>query len=211
MKNSFNRRIIAVFVLFFHVALYAQQWSDQLKPARLMVGADYGAFRISLREFEQLYVNRWGLGMGAVAGIRVFGAYYLTAKYGYFNQSGRVDQNLTDQLDQARWREQWYKVGARIHPLPGGKWASYYGFGLALYDIKESEGQSVFLLKNSKKYQDVGSGFYIEAGIEHFLQPKTALYLDAEVASGGVRGRTGFEAMSIGGWRFAAGVSFWPF
>lgn len=211
MKN----KLILYLILSLPLTLRAQ-WYEDLKPAaqpRLMVGGDFSAFRISLREFEDMYSSRWGAGLGGFIGIRAFAVHYITFKYGAFNKSGRkgVESDSNIDFSNARWREQWYKIGLRIHPLPTGKWGSYYGFGISFYDIKETEGLSIFTLKDKEGSREIGSGFYLDAGIDYFMRPEVALFFDVEIASGGVRGRTGFEAMSIGGWRFAGGISFWPF
>jgi hypothetical protein len=204
-----------ILCLFMSLPLTVRaQWYDDLKPAvqpRLMAGADFGAFRISLKDFEDMYTSRWGTSLGGFIGVRAFAVHYIMFKYGTFDKSGR--QAGADGVDfsDARWREQWYKIGLRVHPVPNGKWGSYYGFGISFYNIKETEGLSIFTLKNKDASREIGSGFYLDAGIDYFMRPEVALFFDVEIASGGTSGRTGFEAMSIGGWRFAGGISFWPF
>lgn len=210
-------RYIAIVLLFFlPLAVFAQwdsyEYNPQVQP-RMMLGGDIAMFRISLSDFEDVYTNRWGESLGAFVGVRAFGAHYITFKYGMFQKDGRTGLHpVTGQnLQDARWNEQWYKLGLRIHPPVEQKWGSYYGFGIAAYDVEETEGLSVFDQRQNNEQSELGTGFYLEVGVDYFVFEKMALFFDIEIASGGVRGKSGFEAMSVGGWRFAGGVSFWPF
>ncbi len=203
-RKAMIKSIFAV-ILFLAAPIRAaaQVYSDwkPSQPPRILLGGDYAAFRISLKSFEQVYDGRWGTHFGAFGGLRVYGIYYLAVKYGSFHQEGR------EKASADRWQEQWYKVGVRIRPIPEGRWGSYYGFGPALFRLEETATRSAFSLGEKGVGRRTGSGFYMEAAVDYHIRPEAAVYLEAEVASGGIRGRTGFEAMSIGGWRFAAGLS----
>jgi len=192
------------------------QWFEDIPSKiqpRFMLGGDVAAFRISLMDFENLYANRWGASFGGFAGVRAFGAYYFTVKYGNFHQNGKegIDPSTGSSFASAKWREQWGKIGFRVHPPLERKWSSFYGFGIAAYRISENAQLSFFETDQQESTEEIGSGFYLEAGINYFVDPKAALFFELEIASGGVGGRSGFEAMSVGGWRFATGLSLWPF
>ena len=149
-------------------------------------------------------------------GVRVFGAHYVALKYGMFQKGGKsgIYPPTGDDMRNARWKEQWYKIGLRIHPTVEKKWGSYYGFGLGFYNVQEKEPFSIFKKVGEggdEAVQEMGTGFYLELGIDYFLMNKLAAFFEIEISSGGSRGRSSFEAMSVGGWLFSAGVSYWPF
>ncbi len=208
----------AMFILLLPLFAHAQWVDDMDQPAyqpRTIMGGHGSLFRISLQDFEQIYSSRWGESFGAFAGIRVFGAHYITFKYGHFEKNGKSGIHAPSGLDlkDARWQENWYKLGLRIHPQIEKKWGSYYGFGLGFYDVQEVEPLSVFqpIGENTSASESGGTGFYLELGIEYLLMKKGAAFFEIEIASGGSRGRSSFEAMSVGGWLFSVGIIAWPF
>jgi hypothetical protein len=184
---------------------------------RFMLGASTAAFRISIDNFESVYTNRWGWSHGGFAGVRVYSRYYVTVKHSIFQKHGRVGtQNQTGlDLGQAKWDERWTSVGLRIHPSITRKYNSYYGFGVAFFRAQEVAGLSIIDNETAHSIVSKSSGIYLELGLEYFPIEKVAVFFEIEVASARVRksitGITGFEATSIGGFRFALGVSFWPF
>ncbi len=180
---------------------------------RVMAGGDFGLFRISLDQFEDVYTNRWGTSLGGFAGVRVLSGYYLIGKYGQFEKKGKQGAHKYSKydLENANWQEKWYQVGLRVHPPIVKKLNSYYGFGLSFFNVDEVDSLSVFSTQNGTNQNDTGSGFYMELGLEYFPTEILAAFFHFEISSGGIRGKTGFEAMSIGGYRLAAGISFWPF
>ena len=176
-----------------------------------MLGGSASQFRISLADFENVYDGRWGPSYGGFAGVRVFSAHYAVLKYGTFQRDGKTGTHESSGLDlkNAHWDEKWYSVGLRIHPPIATKVQSYYGFGLSFFDVNEVEGLSVF--DSNSRNSGLGSGFYMELGLEYFPISRVATFFEMQIASGGVRGKTGFEAMSVGGFRFALGISIYPF
>ncbi len=211
-------KILFVLTAISPIILHAQWVEDYYKPveqSRVYLGGDYAAFRMSLRNFTDVYESRWGQSFGGFVGVRAFSSYYVAARYGTFNQSGRsgVHEASGESLGTARWQEQWLKLGLRIHPPTEKKWGSYYGFGIGFFFIKEAEPISVFnfLSEQSSSFAGNGSGFYLELGVDYFVLDKLAAFVDVEISSAGMRGRSTFEAMSVGGWRFSTGLVFWPF
>ena len=207
------------FLIFLFPILLQAQWVDEMYSPkvqpRTMLGGHASYFRISLHNFEEIYSNKWGESFGGFVGVRAFGAHYITFKYGNFQQSGTsgIHPPTGEDLKNAQWTEQWYKFGLRIHPPVERKWGSYYGFGLGFYDVKEAEPISIFQTVGESKEneQAMGTGFYLEIGIDYFIMNKLAAFFEMEISSGGTRGRSSFEAMSVGGWLFSVGVSYWPF
>jgi len=212
------KKIFFLIIALSPAALHAQWVENYYQPPsmpRVYIGADAAAFRISLNNFKDVYTNRWGQSYGGFLGVRAFGAHYIAARYGVFQKNGRdgVQPTTGANLNNARWQEQWLKIGLRIHPEPTNRWGSYYGFGLGFFSIKEAEPISVFNVRapQTNSNNGVGSGFYMEFGIDYFVIDMLTAFFDVEVASGGTKSRTSFEAMSVGGWRFSAGLAFWPF
>jgi len=197
--------------LLFTTLNTAEAWEYFYSQPRIMAGGEIGMFRISLDQFEDIYTSRWGESLGGFAGVRITRAYYFTCKYGQFSQNGKTGKHPESgaNLSRSRWEEEWYQFGVRVHPPITRKFNSYYGFGISYFKTSEVDQLSVFTL--NKTSENTGSGFYMELGFEYFPVQYLAAYLQMEVSSGGVKGNTGFESMSIGGFRFTAGVSVWPF
>jgi hypothetical protein len=193
--------------------LYGQFYESYRPRPQATLGGSAALFRISLDDFTDLYSSRLGPSWGAFAGGRVYSGYYLTFKYRTFQKSGKdeINPELGLNYKNAKWDEKWYTIGLRVRPTPSTRFSSYYGFGVVLYDINENPEISVFKVNNQKKEEGLGSGFFLEIGLEYYLMQKMATFFELEIASGGVRGKTGFEGFSVGGFRFALGISIFPF
>lgn len=210
MKNGFILICLFVLLLLPQFVLAQFQIAEVIQP-NVMIGGSASQFRISLADFENVYDGRWGPSYGGFVGIRVFSAHYAVLKYGTFQRNGKAGTHASSGLDlkNARWDEKWYSIGLRVHPPIANNFQSYYGFGMSFFDVNEVEGLSVFDSNSSNS--GLGSGFYMELGLEYFPFSRFATFFEMQIASGGVRGKTGFEAMSVGGFRFALGISIYPF
>ncbi|NOY57447.1 MAG: porin family protein [Calditrichaeota bacterium] len=210
MKNKFCSICVFILLLMPHFVFAQFNIAKVIQP-NFMLGGSVSQFRITLADFENVYDGRWGPGYGGFAGVRVFSAHYIVLKYGTFQRDGKNGTHESSGLDlkNAHWDEKWYNIGLRVHPPIANKVQSYYGFGLSFFDVNEVEGLSVF--NSSSNNDGLGSGFYMELGLEYFPATRVAAFFEVQVASGGVRGKTGFEAMSVGGFRFALGISIYPF
>lgn len=204
------------FVLAFTTIMFALSgnvWTlprhSFLQP-RMFLGVDGGYFRISLERFEDVYSSRWGPVYGAHGGINVYSAYYLTVKYRTFERNGKkgIHPKSGKNLSNAKWMEDWYTFGLRIHPWSGSVWGSYYGFGYAFYSLEEKSELSVYNDNGGKKK---GGGFYLDIGVERFITRRAVAFLELEVASGGIGGRSGLEGQSIGGYFISGGFTLWLF
>jgi len=202
--------LMGILLVFATTEALAQEWAFYSQP-QITVGGSAALFRISLENFTSVYKGRLGPSYGGFAGLRFYGSYYALVKYRNFEQSGR--EGLTksgEDLSKARWQETWYTLGIRVHPPLTRRTHSYYGFGIVFYDVNESEGLSVFPT-NANDNKDLGNGFYLELGLEYFVMQKVSSFFEMEISSGGQSGKTGFEAFSVGGFRFALGLSMWLF
>ena len=210
-KSRYTPLIVSIFFSLFVPEISMAQYGLYYQP-RLMMGASAAKFRISLDTFENVYESRWGTSYGGFLGLRIFSANYAVVKYGNFRKNGKNGAHYETGLNlaDARWDEKWYNIGLRIFPPQVNKLHSYYGFGFSFFDVTEVENLSVFKDGDSA-HDGLGSGFYLEIGIDYFPLKRMGTFIEMEVASGGVRGKTGFEAMSIGGFRFAAGIILLPF
>jgi len=215
MKNFYNklRKAIGFSIVVFLCPWLANAQELEYSPPRFVLGGSGALFRISLDQFESVYESRLGPSYGGLAGVRVYRGHYLLFKYASFQQDGKEGTHKESGLSlrDAHWQEQWYNLGVRIHPFTARRTQSYYGFGVVFYDVQEKPQLSVFSSTSQKKDSELGNGFYLELGIEHFIYRRLAPFFELEVASGGVRGKTGFEAFSVGGFRFALGLNWWPF
>lgn len=200
------KRLIYIFLILGSTAFaQAPDWFSDPTPPRMVIGGDAGLFRISHWDFKDLYQDRWGPSYSVFAGVRVYSFYYAAFTYGSFEKEGKNDFSVINQnvTGHPHWQEKWYKIGVQIHPVINKKWGSFYGFGFAFYQINE---------KNPKLYSgDRGQGFYMDLGADYALHDMVSLYLKISISSGGESDRSGFESQSIGGYRFALGLSIWPF
>ena len=210
MREKFYLVLITVVFSFIH-PLFAQRYLfDQ---PRLVVGGDAAYFRISFDEFENVYKNKWGPSYGGFLGVNVYRSYYLVGKFGTFSQNGKQGVHEISGLNtaDAKWDEKWYQVGVRLHPPLDSRWNSYYGFGFSFFKVNEVDQLSVLQTEKGTADHEWGSGFYLELGVEYFPLPYACLYGQFDLSSGGIRGNAGFEAMSVGGYRLAAGIAIYPF
>ena len=221
MMNTSRQNRYSIFFLFVLLCLISPPESraqDYIYyHPRIMLGASTAAFRISIDNFESIYTNRWGWSHSGFAGVRVYSRYYVTVKHSVFKKHGKegTKDQTGPELGRAQWDERWTSVGLRIHPPITRKYNSYYGFGVAFFRAEETAGLSIIDNETDHSIVSKSSGIYLELGLEYFPIEKAAVFFEIEVASARVRksitGITGFEATSIGGFRFALGVSFWPF
>ena len=213
MKQVFKLKLFAAIVVILFITNVGYAQYDSYFQPRTMIGGSAAQFRISLDTFGVVYDGRWGPSYGGFVGVRAFSAHYITLKYGTFEKNGRkgIHQETGLDLSNAQWKEQWYSIGLRISPPIMSKTHSYYGFGISFFDVQEIENLSVFNQSSQSNDDGLGSGFYFEIGLEYFPINRLATFFEMQVASGGVRGKTGFEAMSVGGFRFAVGITLFPF
>ena len=206
-----NALVLIILILLCSGNALAMRRTPFLQP-RVFLGAEGGYFRISLERFENVYSSRWGPVYGAHAGIHIFSVHYLTVKYRHFEQSGKqgVHPESGKDLSLAKWNENWFTVGLRIHPTSTNKWNSYYGFGYAFYSLTEEAGISVYN-ENNSDLKKTGGGFYLELGIERYLAEQAAVFVELEISSGGIGGRAGLEGQSIGGYCLSGGITLWLF
>lgn len=211
MKNKLF--IISVVAIFLSHPSPGNGQALIYSQPRFMVGGNAALFRISFDEFESIYKNRVDWSYGGFAGMRTFSNYYLLVKYNTFNQEGKngVHPETGADLSRARWQENWLCLGLRNHPPLTRKTQSYFGFGLVFFNVSENKQISLFEEKSVKKDSGLGNGFFLELGLEHIFYQRLAAFFEIEISSGGTRGKTGFESLSIGGYRFALGLTFWPF
>lgn len=213
MNKRFKTVAAFIFFTVFMCRQSVAQFEYQYSQPRLLMGGGIALFRISLDDFESLYSNRWGESYGGFCGVRFYSSYYLNFKYNLFEKAGKsgLDPKTGLERSDARWRQSWYTIGLRAHPPITRRFNSYYGFGIVFYDVEEKENLSIFSQSNTQKADEWGNGFYLELGLEYLFIKELGLYFEMEISSGGVRGQTGFEGFSVGGFRFAFGMVAFPF
>ncbi len=217
IKQILNWMIIGL-LLGVITPVFSQGFYAYNQP-RVSFGGDAAFFRISFDDFDEIYSNKWGGSVGAFASARFYRSYYAVFKYGQFSKSGKSGtyKDTDFNLENAKWDEKWYKIGVRVHPPIDSKFSSYYGFGIGFFDVKEAVDISIFTVDETatsikaEADNDLGSGFYLELGIEYFPVPFMAIYGEFDISSGSYNGRPGFEATSVGGYRLSAGIAIYPF
>jgi hypothetical protein len=203
-------KILALCVLAAGLPAAAQFPDEQ---PRIMLGADAALFRITLDDFTRVYEHRAGPSYGAFLGVRAYMNYYVLGKYNSFAQDGKTKGSNAAgaSLAQARWQEHWFTIGLRNPPAVTRRLGSFYGFGMAFFRVQEEDSVNIFKNKGLATDDGLNNGFYLELGLDYFPQKSLAAYFETQISSGGVRGKTGFEAFSIGGFRFALGLMWRPF
>ena len=213
MLNKSIRFIPSILVILFLFSTSDKSFSQAFGyyQPQVTLGGSVALFRISLDDFENIYTNRVGVSYGGFAGARLYSSYYALFKYRSFRKNGKEGTHPQSglNLQNARWDEKWMSLGLRVQPPITNKFHNYYGFGVAFFQVDEVPGIAVY--QQDDDNDDLGTGFYLEMGLAYFPIEKLSTFFEIEIASGGVRGKTGFEAFSVGGYRFAVGISFWPF
>ncbi len=185
-------------------------WAQPLdlhKPDKLSIGAAAGFFRISYDDFVEYYKGRSGFAWGVHASYRVATPYNVVLKYRTYNRtaeylSGSESVNL-------EWRENWINVGVRYMGTDREHITSFFSFGFSFFDISERGGISVFggsVAENGEKKTSAG-GFFIDLGLNYPLSRRLAIIFDFEITSAGVKGKSGFEGSSVGGFFFGLGIA----
>jgi hypothetical protein len=169
---------------------------------RLIIGGSAGIFRISYDGFNRLYGGRSGLTLGAAAMAKVYAPYYAMLKYRQFEKDGTVNVDSASRSQQ--WKENWYNVGVRYHSFSERKVSSYFGFGFAFFNIEETGPFSIFGQKPGKRN---ASGFFLDGGFEYRFINRASFYFEIEVTSAGIKGKSGFEGSSVGGFLVGLGVN----
>jgi hypothetical protein len=194
-----------VCLLLSTVTASAQRFGDDGRD-RLVLGGNVGIFRVSYDNFTRIYEKRSGTTLGATGLLKIRVPYYLAVKYRYFEKDGSADVNGVPQPQN--WKENWYTAGVRYLSYGDRKLISFFGFGFAFFNIKETGTVSVFGRDPGKRS---ASGFFLDGGLEYRFSKFASLDFEIEVTSAGLEGKSGFEGSSVGGYLFSLGTKLFVF
>ena len=188
-----------LFVLFGSRLASAQPGSG-LSPEKLIVGGSAGFFRISYDDFPELYDGRSGFVYGGQVLYKVFAPYFAVAKLYVFEKDGTIDSTGS----AVNWRQRGINLGVRYVSYRERKLVSYFGFGFVFFNIKEDGPVSLF--GGSGGTRDA-TGLFLGGGLEYRFTPRASVFLDIEVSSAGLKGKSGFQGNSVGGFSIGMGIN----
>lgn len=198
MRN-FLGSIIVLVALSLPLAVSGQEpLSDG--PEKLIVGGSAGIFRISYDDFPELYDGRSGFTYSGQALYKVFAPYYVVAQLNSFKKDGDLDS--TGKAIQ--WRQRGINIGVRYISYRERKLVSYFGFGFVFYQIKEEGALSLFESGDDSRN---ATGLFLDGGLEYRFVQRASVFFDVEVSTAGLKGKSGFQGNSVGGFSVGLGMN----
>ncbi len=182
----------------------APAWAQRFTGGqdRLIIGGNAGIFRISYDGFDRIYDSRSGLALGASGIVKIRPPFNAIVKYRHFEKDGAV--TLDNSTQPPHWDQNWYNLGMRYVSYGERKVISYFGFGFAIFNIKETGAVSVF---GREPGEHSAGGFFLDGGLEYRFIKYASLYFEIEISSAGIEGKSGFEGSSVGGFLFSIGTN----
>ena len=197
MQKVFGR--VLFFILCASSFAYGQDLGIE-SPEKVIVGGGVGVFRISYDDFSELYDGRAGFTYGGQVLYKVYAPYFLVAKLNIFEKSGGRDSTG----NELNWRQRGINLGVRYVSYRDRKLVSYFGFGFVFYNIKE-EG-AVSLLSAGAGSRNA-TGLFLGGGLEYRFVKRASIFFDVEVSSAGLKGKSGFQGNSVGGFSIGIGIN----
>lgn len=197
------QKVVGKLVLLFIVCVSPMAFSQGLgvdSPEKLIAGGSAGIFRISYDAFSELYDGRAGFTYGGQVLYRVFPPYYAVAKLNMFEQDGEIDSTG----NAIHWRQRGVNVGVRYINYRERKLVSYFGFGFVFYNIKEDGALSLFSSGDGSRN---ATGLFLDGGLEYRFAKRASVFFDVEVSSAGLKGKSGFQGNSVGGFSIGLGIN----
>ena len=195
---------MVLLVLTFATTCFSQEYFLQPK---ISVGGSAGFFRISYDNYSSLYSSRWSEPYGGYISIKIpVGGFSLLGKYKQFEKDGKSVASGTN-MTRANWQESWYNIGIRTYSGSFRRTSSFYGFGVAFFNIKENAQAALLLNPEDSNESKSGNGFFLEAGVQRRFNRRMSMFFEFEATSGGIGGKTVLEGQSIGGLFFGLGIS----
>jgi len=174
------------------------QGLDIDSPEKVIAGGGVGIFRISYDDFSELYDGRAGLIYGGQVLYKIYAPYFLVGKLNIFEKSGGRDSTGAE----LSWRQRGINVGVRYVSYRDRKLVSYFGFGFVFYNIKEDGALSLFGAGSRN-----ATGLFLGGGLEYRFVKRASIFFDVEVSSAGLKGKSGFQGNSVGGFSIGMGMN----
>lgn len=173
-------------------------------PEKLIVGGSGGIFRIAYDEFTNIYDGRTAFTYGGQALFKVFAPYFVVAQLNIFEKDGTIDSTGA----AVNWRQRGINLGVRYVGYRERKLVSYFGFGFVFFNIKEDGPISLFGGSGGTRN---ATGLFLDGGLEYRFVPRASIFLDVQVSSAGLKGKSGFQGNSVGGFSIGLGVNAFIF
>jgi len=182
----------------------AQDYDNNV--SRFIVGGGGGIFRISHDDFSSVYDGRAGFIPGGHALVKIKAPYNVIVKYRQFDKENlRVFND--DQL-LLKWEQRFVNIGLRYATYGERRFTQFFGFGVALMNIKETGPLAVASPNGGARD---ATGFYLELGTDYRFVQRAALFFEIEISSAGVEGKSAFEGTSVGGYYIGVGMNVFLF
>lgn len=192
-----------VLVLLMPFAAAAQPFAPN-GPEKLIIGGRGGVFRIAYDDFTSIYDGRTGLAYGGHVLYKIRAPYFITGGISFFERDGKVASSGAG----ARWQQRGIHLGVRYVNYRERRLGSFFGFGFVFYDIDESGAASVF---GGEPRRRNANGLFLDGGMEYRFARRLSVFLDVEVSSAGLKGKSGFQGNSVGGFSIGLGVNAFIF
>jgi len=202
MRNRFGFLWLLLALLL--PAMVGAQPLPGSSPEKFIIGGSSGIFRIAYDDFPGLYDGRAGFIYGGQALLKVFAPYFAVAKLNVFKKDGTIDSTGA----AVNWRQRGISIGVRYVGYRERKLVSYLGFGFVFFNIKEDGAASLF---GGQAGSRNATGLFLNGGLEYRFAPRASVFLDVEVSSAGLKGKSGFQGNSVGGFSIGLGVNAFIF
>lgn len=198
--------MIRPFLLMLGLASSAAAQGFDDGVSRFVLGGGGGLFRINHDDFSPVYDSRTGFIPGGHALIKIKAPYNIVVKYRRFDKENlRI---LNDDQLLLKWEQRFVNVGLRYVSYSERRFTQFFGFGVSLMNIKESGPLAVASPNGGARE---ATGFYLELGVDYRFIQHAALFLEIEISSAGVEGKSAFEGTSVGGYYIGTGLQAFLF
>lgn len=194
-------KMIRPFLLMLSLASIAAAQSFDDGASRFVLGGGGGLFRINHDDFAPIYDSRSGIIPNGHALLKIKTPYNIVVKYRQFEKEHTRVIDASQVL--LKWEQRFVNVGLRYVSYSERRFTQFFGFGLSLMNIKESGPLAVASPNGGTRE---ATGFYLELGVDYRFIQRAALFLEIEISSAGVEGKSAFEGTSVGGYYIGAGV-----
>lgn len=191
-------------MLCFASIVAAQGFDDGV--SRFILGGGSGLFRINHDDFAPIYDGRSGFIPSGHALLKIKAPYNVVVKYRQFEKENTRMIDASQAL--LKWEQRFVNVGLRYVTYGERRFTQFFGFGVSLMNIKESGPLAVASPNGGTRE---ATGFYLELGADYRFMQRAALFLEIEISSAGVEGKSAFEGTSVGGYYIGAGLNAFLF
>ena len=209
MKSIRRSALCVIFFMSAAAPVFCQGFYFADAP-KLVIGGDAGIFRINYDPFGDAFGSKWASSPGLHGSLRIKTPYNLVVKYKQFEKTGV--QTIDNVSVPISWDQNWINIGVRHLRWADEGGASFFSFGISLFNIEEMGSLGILPQRNDIKdgKTDTG-GFFLDFGVHYPLFNYLALTAEMELTSASIGGGASFQGSSIGGLNVSVGLSLLPF